>query len=324
MAHALTHTSFHTLTAQIRRHPDQRLEIIRSVDPLTQALLLRALGKSVRRSILVKLSQAEVVRIVGQLDPNTATDLLQLLPHKQQEVVIRELDEHLADDIAKLLPFAPDTAAGLMSLDYVEVDEDVKVSQAAKRLEEHEGRTGRAATVIVTRLGRPIGYLPAHRLALASPSEDVGAYVRKIIVVPHAARTDEVVNLFRIHPHDKAVVMGEEGNIMGIIYSDDVLRILKEQESASLYNFAGVNDEEEVTDPARHKIKSRYKWLIINLGTAFLAASTVGLFDEVISKYVLLAVYMPIVAGMGGNAATQTLAVMVRGIALKHVSLKTS
>ena len=85
-----------------------------------------------------------------------------------------------------------------------------------------------------------------------------------------------------------------------------------------------MSDEETVTDPATRKIQLRYKWLIINLGTAFLAAFTVGQFESVLSKFVLLAVYMPIVAGMGGNAATQTLAVMVRGIALKQIDLKTA
>ena len=89
-----------------------------------------------------------------------------------------------------------------------------------------------------------------------------------------------------------------------------------------MYDFAGVHAEESVLDPAFYKIKLRYKWLIINLGTAFLAAFTVGLFEETISKFVLVAVYMPIVAGMGGNAATQTLAVLVRGIALKQITLK--
>jgi magnesium transporter len=85
-----------------------------------------------------------------------------------------------------------------------------------------------------------------------------------------------------------------------------------------------VHDEELVTDTATMKVKHRYKWLIINLGTAFLASFTVSLFDETISKYVLLAVYMPIVAGMGGNAATQTLAVLVRGIALKQIEFRTA
>jgi len=112
--------------------------------------------------------------------------------------------------------------------------------------------------------------------------------------------------------------------VLGIIYSDDVLQLMHEQESASLYDFAGISDEESVMDSTRRKVRFRYKWLIINLFTAFLAAFTVGLFEATLTKYVLLAVYMPIVAGMGGNAATQTLALVVRGISLKQIDLKTA
>jgi len=95
------------------------------------------------------------------------------------------------------------------------------------------------------------------------------------------------------------------------------------REASSLYGFAGVRAEESVFDNAGRKIKHRYKWLMINLGTAFLASTIVSLFDETISKYVLLAVYMPVVAGMGGNAGTQTLAVLVRGISMNQITLKT-
>lgn len=111
---------------------------------------------------------------------------------------------------------------------------------------------------------------------------------------------------------------------MGIIYSDDVLQLIEEKEAATLYDFAGVSSEEGVSDSSARKVKFRYKWLIINLATAFLASFVVSQFESTISEYVLLAVYMPIVAGMGGNAATQTLAVLVRGIALKQISLRTA
>lgn len=113
--------------------------------------------------------------------------------------------------------------------------------------------------------------------------------------------------------------MDDNGSSLGVLYSDDVLSILKDKEGSSLYDFAGVHDEEEVTDPASTKVRFRYKWLILNLATAFLASFVVSLFDDTISRNVLLAVYMPIVAGMGGNAGTQTLAIMVRGIALNQI-----
>jgi magnesium transporter len=164
--------------------------------------------------------------------------------------------------------------------------------------------------------------LPGHELGFIRTHEKIGKYVKRLLTIRSSASHKEVVEFFRSHPHNKVAVLDENNNVVGIIYSDDVLRLLQEQESSSLYGFAGVSAEENVTDPAKRKVKFRYKWLIINLGTAFLAASVVGLFEETITKYVLLAVYMPIVAGMGGNAATQTLAVVVRGIALKQIELK--
>lgn len=239
-------------------------------------------------------------------------------------MVLGMLSSEFRKGIETLTKFDPRTAAGLMNLDYITVDIDDTVSNVADRVKGHERRTGRMPAIIVLRDGVIAGYVPGHRLGFARVSETVRKHVRHISTLRHDASRDEIVKVFRDHPHNKVVVLGEHGNVVGIIYSDDVLRLLDEQQSASLYDFAGVNEEEMVFDTAKTKILLRYKWLIINLATAFLAAFTVGLFDETVSKYVLLAVYMPIVAGMGGNAATQTLAVLVRGIALRQIELSTA
>ena len=130
--------------------------------------------------------------------------------------------------------------------------------------------------------------------------------------------------MFKRHPHTKIVVLNEDISIMGVIYSDDILKIIQKQTTHNLYDFAGVSREEDVLDSALTKVKYRYKWLILNLATAFLAAAVIGLFKDTISAFVLLAAYMPIVAGMGGNAGTQTMAVIVRGLTLKQIELKTS
>jgi len=131
-----------------------------------------------------------------------------------------------------------------------------------------------------------------------------------------------ILTVFKENPHQKVVVIGKHENILGVIYSDDVLQLIQEQTASSLYGFAGVNQEESAFDSVKKKVNSRYKWLMLNLFTTFLAASTVRLFEDTISANVLLAVYMPIVAGMGGNAGTQTLAVMVRSISNADISIK--
>jgi len=107
---------------------------------------------------------------------------------------------------------------------------------------------------------------------------------------------------------------------MGVIYSDDLLNIIESQSTNNLRTFAGISEEEDATDSAIQKVKYRYKWLIINLATAFLAAFTIGLFENTIAKLTLLVIYMPIVAGMGGNSGTQTLAIMVRGLTINEIN----
>lgn len=304
--------------------PKKRLEIFQELSASKQAELIHMLSKTVKKDVLLSLPEDELVVLLEKVDPDEATDLLYLFPLKKRERIMQQLGENLRETLGKLLEFDPNTAAGLMTLDYIQVSPEDNISDVAKRVKLHENRTGRIPVVLVVNKGHFVGVLPGHRLAFGEPHELVQQHVRHSPTIRHIAGHKEVIDLFKAKPHDKVVVINDDGSVMGIIYSDDVLQLMHAQESASLSDFAGINDEESVMDSTRRKVMFRYKWLIINLGTAFLAAFTVGLFEETISKYVLLAVYMPIVAGMGGNAATQTLAVVVRGIALKQIDLKTA
>jgi magnesium transporter len=118
-----------------------------------------------------------------------------------------------------------------------------------------------------------------------------------------------------------AIPVVEEGNkLVGIITVDDVIDVIKDEATEDMFRLAGVSSDEHVFTPARESLRMRMPWLVVNLATAFLAAAVVGLFRNTISTWVALAVFMPIVAGMGGNAATQTLAVIVRGIALGELT----
>ena len=163
------------------------------------------------------------------------------------------------------------------------------------------------------------GQLPGHQLGYAHKDDLVADHVKKVFSIRYDSSYEQVISHFKRHPHNKIVVTGDKKQVLGIIYTDDMIKLIESVQGSSLYNFAGVSSEESVYDSVARKVGFRYKWLLINLGTSFLAAFTVSLFNETIAKYVLLAVYMPIVAGMGGNAATQTLAVMVRGLSQNKV-----
>lgn len=310
--------------ADILFRKDKRKQLFLDLPPPDRVDFLRSLTPHVRRDILMHIPEEDVVAILEAVAPDEATDILQLLTKHKREKILELVSEDFRNSLSMLLEFDPQTAAGLMTLDYIQADVSENIASVAKKFKQHEKRTGRPPVILVFKESKLAGFLPGHELGFGARHELIGKYVKRVPTISYAANHKEVMHMFRAHPHGKVVVLNDASNALGIIYSDDVLKLIEEEESASLYDFAGVSAEESVTDSTKKKVKNRYKWLIINMGTAFLAAFTVSQFEEVIAQYVLLAVYMPIVAGMGGNAATQTLAVLVRGITLKQITLGTA
>jgi len=289
-----------------------------------QLIALRSATHRARHDLVHYLSIRQLLPLLETIGPDEAADLLQLMTRHKRGIVLKMLSEELKNTLSTLLEFDAQTAAGLMTLDYIQVEAADSVVDVARKFRRHEQKTGRPPAILVMSGEKLVGFLPGHELGFVDKSETIGAYVKHVPAISYAATHSDVLHLFRTHPHNKVAVLDDNKSVLGIIYSDDVLKLLRDETSTSLYNFAGINNEESVSDSIRHKVGYRYKWLIINLATAFLAAMTVGLFEHTLDTYVLLAIYMPIVAGMGGNAATQTLAVLVRGIALRQIELKTS
>ena len=312
------------LISDILFKKSQRVQLFLDQPVLKRIELLHLATPQVRRDLLLRVPLHDLAEIIETAAPDEAADFLQLLTKHRREKVMESISSEVKDSLSRLLEFDPQTAAGLMKLDYVQADVSENISDTAEKFKTHEKRTGRPPVILAMKEGKLAGFVPGHELGFAYPEEGIDKYVKKMPTISYAASHKDVSRLFHKHPHTKVAVMNDKNSVVGIMYSDDILRIMQKEESASLYNFAGIDQEESVTDSAGRKIQFRYKWLIINLATAFLAAFVVGQFEGVISQNVLLAVYMPIVAGMGGNAATQTLAVLVRGIALRQIRLRTA
>lgn len=288
-----------------------------------QAFIISKLTKHVQYQLLKKLTDEQIVIILEHLDPDKATDLIQILTKKKQERVINKLNEDLKNNVSILLHFDPETAAGVMSVNYINVDVKDTILDVSIAARNHEKRTGKLPTILVVKEAKLCGELKGHQLGFSKPNDVVEDYMKKIRYISHDASYKKIISDFRQHPHDKVVVVGDKKQILGVIYTDDIIRLIESTEGSSLYDFAGVSNEESVYDSVSRKVNFRYKWLIINLATAFAAAFVVGFFSDTISKHVLLAVYMPIVAGMGGNSGTQTLAIMVRGLSQNKVDKTT-
>jgi len=289
-----------------------------------KAFVLFGVSRKIKKKLLSNFKNKDLSEIIEHLDSDEIVDVIKLLSRKNQKQIIEKLSDEIKNGIKFLSQFDPKTAAGIMSLNYIQVEDTDTIEKVSKQIKIREKRTGKLPVIIVMKKGEILGSLPGYRLGLCRASESIKKYIVKTEIVKHDTRPSEILKIFKKNPQIKVIVIGESGNVLGIIFANDVLVLLGNQNFNSLYSFAGVQSDEGIFDSVFKKVKHRYKWLIINLGTAFMAAGVISLFDTTINKFVLLAAYMPIVAGMGGNAATQTLAVVVRGISLGEISFKNS
>ncbi|MFB6345679.1 MAG: magnesium transporter [bacterium] len=281
------------------------------------------LPDQLQETIVEDMDRNQLEDFVRRLDPDEATDVLSLTDEEIRESVLQTLDSNRREKLKFLLEFRPDSAAGIMDLDYITVNQETTLDAVSERVRRHEERTGRFPKIFV-RSDDYIGQLPAE--ALAFDEEESTSLMDHVSEIPTVRPNDpdsSVIDVFHSNPEKDIAVVDEEDEILGVIHSADLLKLIEEEAGETLYEFTGVSEEESVLDGPLVKIKRRYRWLILNLGTAFLAAAVVGLFEETIAAFTLLAVYMPIVAGMGGNAGTQSMAITVRGIAMDQVSLAT-
>ena len=283
-----------------------------------------SLPETARESLVADMSRSALEAFTDRLDPDEVTDVLGYADAETREAVLATLDAERREKIDFLLSFDPESAAGLMNLDYVTVDRGRRVDEVAERVRRFEERTGRVPTILVTDGAELLGELPGAALSVAdAETERIADHVEELPSVRYDRDDEEVLAVFRGNSERTVAVLDDDGDVLGVIYASDLLSVLEGSVGETLYEFTGVTEAESVLDGPVEKVRRRYKWLILNLATAFLAAAVVGLFESTIAAVAILAAYMPVVAGMGGNAGTQSMAVTVRGISLGQVSLST-
>lgn len=313
-------------------HPADTADLLHRLDSEPRARLVEAVRDSFDPEVLAWLEEPEreeIVRLLGPervaaaiavLDTDDALVLLEALDEAGQRAVLRALD---APDRALLeqgLEFPEDSAGRLMQRELVAVPPHWTVGQVIDYL-----RSGSIlpdafyAIHVVDPRHRPIGTIPLARLLRASrPTNVTDVMEREFHRIAVATDQEEVANLFRRYGLVSAPVVSEAGRLIGVITVDDVVAIISEEAEEDILRLGGVGDT-GVFRPVSEIAYARIRWLAINLVTAFLAASVIGIFEKTIASVVALAVLMPIVAGMGGNAGTQALTVVVRGIAVREI-----
>ena len=283
---------------------------------------LSELGPEAGASLLAGRTPDEIVKLTQELPSDDAAAIIDHLPEELAAGVLELIQKRPAGgEVGELLEYADKTAGRIMNPKVFALSEDVTAAEAISALQGSRDVEMVFYLYVIDVRRHLVGVVSLRRLLLVPPATPLKRIMTTDLISVRADMDQEEVarqvasyNLLAIP------VVDEENKLVGVITVDDVIDVIKDEATEDVYRLAGVAGDDRVFTPASESLRKRLPWLVINLGTAFLAASVVGVFESTIGLVTALAVFMPVVAGMGGNAATQTLTVIVRGIALGELT----
>ena len=293
----------------VRRLPVRTAgRVLEKLSPVAAADVLPGIGADKMRTLLEDLTPRQAAAILLHLDEAVRTETLQGLP----QTAARRLSD--------LLEYPSDTAGGMMETRVASIASDATVRDAQAAL-----RRTRRETLwylyVTDREGRLVGVLNTRELLLAEPRTTIESLMRgDVLSVQATATRDEVGDILSKHRFVALPVVDSENRLLGVLKHEEVLQTLREEAFIDLQKMVGAGAEEHALSPVSLVVRKRLPWLYVTLGTAFLAAAVVGLFEGTIEKVTALAVLLPVVAGQGGNTGAQALAVVMRGIALREIA----
>ncbi len=310
---------------QVTYHPAERLALLRSLSVGEQSAILHSVSAYVQQQILRDLSDREVIDILDHMDLQAAQRLVtRIKDSARREKIVAALKADIKDKVEYFLRFHPKATFSLVHFNYVFIPADTTIAEAGDIIETHYEETGKFPEILVHEAGVLLGEVPIGVLVRERSTQTLSKFVHPVTTITYQAEVAEILETITSSGKRKVVVVDHDSSVLGIIYADDALDLFGHLPAESLYSIAGVDSSERPHDPAWKKFKNRSPWLVLNLVTCFMAAGVILLFQDTMEALTFLSIYIPVVAGMGGNAASQTFAVTVRGITIGSVSLKDS
>jgi len=302
--------------------PAKRLMAWELVDPELDGEVLVEVNDEVRSQLIRGMDQPELVNAIGTLDIDDVADIVDDLPDAVIREVMTSMDRQNREDLVRVLQYDEDSAGGLMSTDVVTVRPDVSLDVVQRYLRARGALPDLTDQLfVINRNGKYQGSLSLHDLLVSDADLTVADVINSDMQsIPVNMPDNEVAREFTHYDMVSAPVVDVENNLLGRITIDDVIDVIREQAEHSVLAVAGLDEDEDMFAPVLKSALRRTLWLGINLLTAFLAAAVIGQFEESLAAVVALAILMPVVASMGGIAGTQTLTLMVRGMALGQIT----
>jgi magnesium transporter len=288
---------------------------------------LRELPEALLGDLFHQLDDDRLTLIINRLPPDDAVHLLTHMSEERRAAVLERVPVNHRADIDRLLRYEPRTAGALMTPRILALSESTTADDAINEIRRVGEQVEEASYLYVVDAERRLtGVVPLRRLVGAPPQQTLGQFmIEDPTFVTAKAHQEEVAKLVsKYNLLSIPVVDDDTGQLLGVITVDDVIEVIHEEATEDMYHMAGLSGEERVFSPFARTVNKRIPWMMMNLATAFLAASVVGMFSESIASVVALAVFMPVVAGMGGNMGTQTLTVTTRGLALGELQFSSA
>ncbi|MFN0121368.1 MAG: magnesium transporter [Blastocatellia bacterium] len=283
---------------------------------------LGEMGLEMAVGLLTTLSTEDIAQVLQELPSDDAALFVSELPEELREQLLGMMQIEASTDVQELLRFPENTAGRIMTPDVFAVNEDLTVGEAISAIQKASYDVELVFYLyIVDDRNHLVGVTSLRRLLLVPPTTPLKKIMSSdVISVRSDTDQEEVASIVQKYDLLGVPVVDGENKLAGVVTFDDIFDVIREEATEDIYALSGVSSDESALNSPARSVRLRLPWLLVNLGTAALASTIVGLFSGTIEKVVILASLMPMVAGMGGNAATQTLAVIVRGLALGEVT----
>ena len=308
----------------LRDYPEDKEDILYRLPEGLIADIIDEADDEEKYSILMEFSENKQKNIVEEMSSDELTDLLGMLDEEKANKILEKMTDEDARKVRQLLSYDPDTAAGIMATEFVALKENMTVEETLKYLQKYgEENENIYDLYVVDNFDKLKGVISLKELVTKNFNTRISDVIHtKIEGIPYNTDQEEVGHRFEKYGYLTMPVVDNSNRLLGVVTFDDVMQILRDETTEDIHRLGGVDEGEKVDGSLKDSVKSRLPWLIVNLVTAILAAAVVGMFEGTTQAVVSLATFMPIVTGMGGNAGTQTLTIIVRGLALGELNFK--
>ena len=316
-------------------HPGDIAQIINDLPSEYQATTFRLLNDEnasdvlpdlydeLREQILKEIQENRLVKIIDEMETDEATDIISELDDDRSKELLEKIDEEDSEEIKQLLKYDEESAGGLMQTEIIGLHKDMKRDEMIEYIRiNYEDVENIHYVFVIDDDEKLIGVLEITKLLLAkSDTKAKDIMDEDVIYAPVDLDQEKVAQLFRKYDLYILPVVDNENHLLGRITVDDIIDVIDEEASEDAYKMVGLENEDRVFTSPLSSVRKRLPWLTLNLFTALLVSTVVGIFEQTIVRLSFLAVLMPIVAGLGGNSGTQTLTVNTRGIALGELTI---